>query len=507
MRPALLSLTLLFVLSPAGPALSQGDFLFPDGIASGDVTSAGALLWTRRQPGLPVTVEVASDPAFGAVVFSATTTPEAERGGTVKLLATALAPGTRHHFRFSLGGGIVSGTGTFVTAPRVDTSAEVRFAFSGDADGTRVDGRPVHPFTLLDAVTADRPDFFLMVGDTIYADSGRAARAAATLPEYRQKYRESQAQRPLQGLRRGTPLVVIWDDHEVQNDFDRETVNPARFAAAHQAFSEAWPITEQPEGRLYRSFRWGRDVEVFILDTRSYRSRQVSKTRACANPPGGRIPDLAPALPARLRATFRAVVRQFAAPVPAGCLTALADPGRTLLGPAQKAWLKAGLQRSAATWKFIVTSVPIQEFFALPYDRWEGYPAERAEILDFIRTGGVKNVVWLAADTHAVLVNDVRADTFRAPPAAAGMKEVVAGPIATTPFGEEMAEVLGPLAPAAFAAFLRAAPPDGLGATCAVIDRFTYALVQVNGRTVTITPKDAAGRPVCRAPLVMTAAP
>ncbi len=149
----------------------------------------------------------------------------------------------------------------------------------------------------------------------------------------------------------------------------------------------------------------------------------------------------------------------------------------------------------------------MQEFFANPYDRWEGYAAERTEILSFIRIAGIANVVWLSADLHAVLVNDVRVATFSPPFDAGGMKEVVAGPIATTTFGTAIGAVAGPSVVPVFAAFLQAPLPQGLGVSCAVLDRFTYATVDVSsaGRTVTITPKDAAGRPVCRNPLVLSA--
>jgi hypothetical protein len=167
------------------------------------------------------------------------------------------------------------------------------------------------------------------------------------------------------------------------------------------------------------------------------------------------------------------------------------------------------VQQSDATWKFIVSEVPVQEFFGLPYDRWEGYAAERAEILTFIRANNIKNVVWLSADTHAVLINDIHLSTFGPRVETTGMKEVVAGPIAAEPFGREIEQVLGPLAPPAFAAFALTPLPQGLGMSCAVLDRSTYALVEVSrgARTVTITPKDGTGRPVCRAPLVLTAAP
>jgi len=496
----------LAVLVP--PAFSQVDFLFPHGFAAGDVTPTSAVLWTRRPPPLDVAAQVSPDARFSALAFSAEATPSAERGGFLKFTATGLRPGTRYYFRFQVGGTVYSETGTFVTAPPPDSRADVRLAFSGDADSTNWSKGSGFAFGLLDALAAEALDLFLFIGDTIYADSPLAAQPARTLADYRAKHLEARTVPAMQRLLRRAPVVVIWDDHEVQNDFDRETVDPARFAAGHQAFVEAWPIAEQPEGRLYRSFRYGREVEIFVLDLRSYRTRQLSKTAACMNPPGGRRPDLAPTLPQSLRSAFSLVSSQLSLLVPAACLQALADPTRTILGAAQKAWLKERLQRSEATWKLIVSEVPMQEFFALPYDRWEGYAAERAEILRFIRGGPIRNVVWLSADMHAVLVNDVRLSTF-APAEPTGMKEVVAGPIATAPFARELELFFGPAVAPAFAAFLLSPLPQGLGVACAVLDRPTYALVEVSSaaRTLTITPKDAAARPVCRSPLVLPAAP
>lgn len=499
---------LLVAAGAAGPVFSQVALVFPSGVAAGNVTPASAVLWTRLVRPMRVTVEVATGNDFGKVIFNAAVTPGVDSGGTVKIPAAGLSPGTRYSYRFRVGRGAYSAVGTFMTAPPADARADFRLAFSGDADGTHVNGAPVNAFDLLDAVAAERPDVFLFLGDTIYSDSSLGSRPAVTLEEYRVKHRENRSIPSLQNLLRATSVIAMWDDHEVENDFDRETVTPAKFAAGRQAFVESWPVAEGPTGRLYRAFRWGRDVELFILDLRSYRSRQASKTGACGNPPGGQA-DLAPTLPSQIRAAFAPLVRQMALPVPAECLAVLNDPNRTLLGQAQKTWLKQGLQRSEATWKFIVSQVPVQEFYALPYDRWEGYAGERSEMLNFIRLGNIKNVVWLSTDTHAVLINDVRIGTLGAQPETTGMKEVVAGPIATQTFGTAIAQVAGPMVPQAFAAFLTAPLPGGLGMPCAVLDRYTYATVEVRSaaRAVTIIPKDAAGRPVCRAPLILTATP
>ena len=506
MRRFALGLVLTLTVA-APPAFSQIALLFPHGIAAGDVTTTSAVLWTRFDRRLPLTVEVSTDRRFAALAFTAAAARASDRGGSVKLAATGLKPGTRYFYRFKVGRGAYSDVGTFLTAPPPEAAADLRLAFSGDVDGTHVGGAPVFPLGVLDAAAASKPDVFLLVGDTIYSDSPHGIRPARTLDEYRAKYKEVQATSSMQALLRATSVIATWDDHEVENDFDSESVDPSKLQAGRQAFLEAWPIAEQEQNRLYRSFRWGRDVEIFVLDLRAYRSRQVSKMRVCDNPPGSVVPDLAPTAPPPIRAAFAPLSRQMALPVPAACLAALLDPNRTLLGREQKRGLQQRLRQSTATWKFIVSQVPVQEFFANPYDRWEGYAAERAEILNFIRASRIRNVVWLSTDLHAVLINDVRLTTYTPPFEPSGMKEVVAGPIATTTFARAIAAVAGPSMIPAFAAFLQAPLPQGLGLSCAVLDRFTYAIVEVSSvaGTATITPQDAAGRPVCRNPLVLSA--
>jgi alkaline phosphatase D len=497
---------LIAALFLAAPALSQTAPAFPYGVAAGDVTATTALLWTRPERADPVTVDVSTAGTFVPPLLSRTVTPSPERGGVVVVPLAGLAPSTRYAYRFRGPAG-ASEAGTFTTAPAPDVSADFKLVFSGDADTTPQNGTLRYSLAVFDAIASERADLFLFLGDTIYSDSSLAPRPATTLEAYRAKYLEARSAAPLRSALRASSVAAIWDDHEVENDFDRETVNAAKFAAGLQAFTEAWPIATVGDDRLYRSLRWGRDVELFILDTRSYRSRQVSKTPACHNPPGSGRPDLAPTLPQPQRAAYAPFVRQMALPTPDACISALNDTGRTMLGPAQKQWLLQTLHRSNATWKLIATSVPIQEFFALPYDRWEGYAAERAEVLAFVRAAGIKNVVWLAADTHAVLVNDVRSGTPGGSADVLGMKEVVAGPIATTTFGAAIAEATSPLVTPVFASYLTAAPPQGLGMACAVLDRSTYAVIEVGGggRRLTITPKDGNARSVCRTPIVLTA--
>jgi len=110
------------------------------------------------------------------------------------------------------------------------------------------------------------------------------------------------------------------------------------------------------------------------------------------------------------------------------CQEGLRDPSRTMLGTQQKEWLKQALLDSDAKFKFIINEVPMSELHALPYDRWQGYPAEREELLDFINDNGIQNVLFLTTDLHGAIVNILEED----------FKEIITGPIARETIGEEM---------------------------------------------------------------------
>jgi alkaline phosphatase D len=189
---------------------------------------------------------------------------------------------------------------------------------------------------------------------------------------------------------RSTAVEAIWDDHEVVNDFSGPT--EPLMPAGRQAFLEYWPIVppvEEP-GRLYRRFQRGRLLEVFVLDTRQYRSSNVE-------------PD---------------------------------GPGKTMLGPAQRRWLVTGLQDSTALWKLVVTSVTL----SVPTGRAErrdgwasgaarpdgpptGFEHELLAIVRALAAARVRNLVWLSADVH-------RTEVLRhAPMAGTVFHELTVGPL------------------------------------------------------------------------------
>jgi phosphodiesterase/alkaline phosphatase D-like protein len=242
---------------------------------------------------------------------------------------------------------------------------------------------------------------------------------------------------------------------------------------------------------MYRSFQWGSDADLILLDERSYRSAEA--TGPCSV--DGRADPLpgAAALGASDVGQQGRALLGLPTNVPAGCLDALNDPGRTLLGTTQKQWLKDKLTSSTATWKVIVNEVPIQQIIALPYDRWEGYAADRSEILSFIRDQHVKSVVFLTTDLHGNVFSPVRLDLFNDPTPVA--YEAVVGPVATTTLKQEIAGAISDTAANLFAPLLLSV----VKVDCASIDAYSYGSVDIDpaAGTLTVTARDASGAILC----------
>jgi alkaline phosphatase D len=472
---------------------------FSLGVAAGEVRPRSAVLWTRADSPGPVTLEVRR--RGGRRVARRSAPAGADHDNTVNVRVRGLRPGTRYRYRFRAGA-LVSATGAFETAPRPRKRRTIRFAYTGDADASAAPGGTApffNNFETYERMRAERNDFNVNLGDTIYSDSEIGGLPPAlALPDKWGKYRTNLSQANLANLRGEAGLYSHWDDHEFVNDFSPGEFGRALYDAGRQAFLDYAPASWSPGRGLYRRFRWGRNVELFFLDERSFRDPKASAQGACDNPSGPIAADLAPTVPQRFRTAFGFAVPALRNPAPPACLQRIADPGRTFLGKPQLARFLRDVRRSRATFKVVVNETPIQQFYALPYDRWEGYAAERRRVIESLRRN-VSNVVFLTTDTHANMVNDVRLRTLEpGGPRNSGMLVVVTGPVATHTFEDEVNNAVGSASAAdtIVQLFFKPRPPGGVGMRCAALDVFSYAEVVVRRRTLTIAPKDSGGRPV-----------
>ena len=311
----------------------KGDGLDFD-CAVGDVTAHEAMIWMKAEEAEGLVVQYTTDPLWTS--FQETLLEQASemRDFTIHVGLANLHPATRYFYRGMIPGKKPGMQCQFVTAPPPSTLAPVTFVIGGDTRHSFL------PFSIMHAMRKDHPDFFVYLGDTIYADKENSAH---DLAEYWAKYVENR-DRFLERLLAETTVYVMWDDHEVDSDF---ISTHGRLPVGRQAFFDYWPIRPnvQEPGRLYRSFSWGKGVEFFLLDTRQYRNPET----------------------------------------------------QTMLGIQQKQWLLKQLKASQATFKFILSSVP----FSDPRkDKWGEYPGERDQILSFIRDQAISGVLFLAGDVH-----------------------------------------------------------------------------------------------------------
>ncbi len=385
---------------------------FTLGLASGDPDDTSVILWTRLAPkpleggGMPdapapVRWEVALDEAFQDVVSSGVAVAEPRWGHSVHVTADGLEPATWYWYRFAIGDHQTPAARTRTTpAPGADVE-RLRFGFascqhyeSGWYNAHR------------DIAATEDLDLLLFLGDYIYEGNARPVTPGDTvrshnspeitdLADYRNRYALYRGDADLRDAHARCPWVVIWDDHEVENnhagDHSEDTsVDPAVFherrAAAYQAWYEHMPVRlDPPKGadlRIYRSLQWGSLASIFMTDERQYRSDQ---------PCDDEVLDLGPACGEQ------------------------DSPDLTLLGAEQLQWLLDGLDSSTATWRIwgnevVMTPITVGQSI-LNYDQWDGYPVERAKILDHIDAEGMTNVVVVTGDIHLAGVGDLTVGT------------------------------------------------------------------------------------------------
>ncbi|HWM39752.1 MAG TPA: alkaline phosphatase D family protein, partial [Streptomyces sp.] len=218
-------------------------------------------------------------------------------------------------------------------------------------------------------------------------------RETVTLEDYRLRYALYHSDPDLQAAHAAHPWIVMWDDHEVENNYADEVPDGsppeaflARRAAAYRAYYENLPLRppQQPAGsglQLYRRLHYGRLAQLDILDGRQHRDDQSAGD-------GWQVPT---------EETER--------------------PDRTLLGSTQERWLSDGWQSSKAVWNVVPQQCVLSRRrerttgpFPLSMDAWDGYPAARQRFVDAVRATGVDNLVVLTGDVHVHYAMDIKED-------------------------------------------------------------------------------------------------
>jgi alkaline phosphatase D len=373
------------VASAARPQITHG-------VAAGEVTATSAVVWSRCDRG--GYLHVVLDDGAGGAEIRATADVKVENDFTAQVQIDQLTPDTPYQYRVvcsddsaaSAAGSAVSGA--LRTAPDTHAAKAVQFAWGGDIGGQNVCRDRVEGYPIFHTIVGRTPDFFIGLGDMIYADSpcfaaGRYGnpqiagppKPATDLAGFWAYWRYNRTDDALRRLLAATTYYAVWDDHEVMNDFgphddtprrDAEPVGPHLLPIGLKAFLDYNPLPPTPRP-LYRTARWGRHLELFFLDTRTYRDANAQRD----------------------------------------------DPKhpKTMLGRTQLDWLKESLQRSDATWKVIVSSVPLSiPTGANGRDGWAnvdeqtGFEYELLDILRFLQAHGIYDHLWIATDIHFAAV-------------------------------------------------------------------------------------------------------
>jgi alkaline phosphatase D len=382
------------------------DHPFQLGVASGDPSPDGFVIWTRLAPrpleggGMPADAvevgwQVAEDEAMTRVVAQGTTVATPDWGHAVHVEVQGLRPERWYWYQFKAAGD-TSPVGRSRTLPPAD-SLPSRLAFAFASCQHYESGL----FTAYEHMAREELDLVVHLGDYIYEMPGNAKAMRkhvgpklTTIDDYRNRHAQYKTDAALQAAHAAFPWLVTWDDHEVENNWAgdvsgtglvREKLMELR-ATASKVYYEHMPLRRSslpngPTTQLYRRVPYGRLAQFDVLDTRQYRTDQP-----CGD--GTRTP----------------------------CGAEL-DPQATLLGNKQEAWLLDGLAKSPATWNILAQQVMMARVDHSPgeretysMDQWPGYELNRRRMLKFFSERKNLNPIVIAGDIHSNWANNLLVD-------------------------------------------------------------------------------------------------
>jgi alkaline phosphatase D len=398
-------------------ALAQVTFTddpFQLGIAAGDPSPDGFVIWTRLAPkpldigfGLPsqpveVEWEVAADEGFRNIVRSDKAIANPMMAHSVHVEVAGLSPARPYWYRFRAGGA-QSQVGRAKTTPTQGApTSRATFAIAG------CQHYESGLYTAYRHLAAAEPDFVFCYGDYIYENGGSPAGPTTppalanrrhlpgeifSVDDYRRRYAQYKSDPDLRTAHAAAAWYAVWDDHEIDNnwasEWDEKGTPPELFRfrkqAAFQAYYEHMPLRRSslPNGaslQLYRRAAIGDLMELNLLDTRQYRSNQPCNDQN------------------------------------QGCTDLASAPH--FLGDAQEGWLKQGLSASKARWNVLAQQVVMMDLDRDPgvgyranVDSWAGYRTPRARVLQHVADARIANVVVLTGDEHVNYAGEVHLDS------------------------------------------------------------------------------------------------
>ena len=407
-------------VAPAIIANAKTRTRFIEGISAGDPTSDTAIIWARTNKSAQMFLEWSTTNNFEKAFRISGPHVSKHTGHIGKIALSGLPPGQKIFYRVSFGNSRnkIFKIGQLQT-PHVE--GDVSFVFGGDQCGA---GWGINPdwggLRIFDTMGKTNPDFLIHLGDRIYADKPLQERVyfednsywnnivtpakikpAQTLEEFRGNYSYNFLDNHFRKFSAEVPIMATWDDHEVTNNwwphrrFSKRLIKRKGYINrdvdvlvknGRQAFFEFTPMSQfkNDPNRIYRKISYGKMIDVFLLDSRSYRSDNNIE------------------------------------------VWEKLETNAALLGNRQVNWLKQSLAQSTAIWKVIGNPLPISHIsknYRRRYDKFANFgdyePQHReieiADILSHIKNQKIKNVVWLAADVHYSAANNFHADraTFK----------------------------------------------------------------------------------------------